>query len=501
MSTANKFEYSDAVSGVSMVDPVLEMKARKSLRAFTVATKNDYVMSWHHKQTCDALMKWVRGETPFLIISQPPRHGKSELASIRLPAFIFGIMPDAKIIATAYGDSLASSNNRSVQRVIDSSEYQRIFPGTGLSKSNIRTVAQGSYLRNSSIFEIVGSRGVYVSAGIGGSITGKGADFLIIDDPLKNDKEANSITFRDAQWEWFNATALTRLHKGGRVLLIMTRWHEDDLAGRLLSQSKTNPLSPQFVEMKLEAIREDRDNEMDPRDIGDALWSDHYPIEKLRQLEATLGPRWWNALYQQRPTALEGGIIKGSWIKYYTEMPKRFNKIIQSWDATFKDSDGSDYVVGQVWGVWDSKKWLLDQVRGRWGFTDTCEQMYLMSKKWPQSRRKLVEEKANGAAILDSLKRPGLMADGKTKRAAITGLVPIVPTESKSARLTACATDFQAGEVMLPHPSIAPWIGVVVDELTKFPNSKHDDCADATSQALNDLSGGGLSVLDKMTRG
>lgn len=492
-----RLEYSELEAGIADAEAQLFMRARKSLRAFTVASKPDYQMGWHQKYTCDILMKWMRGEIPFLILSEPPRHGKTELGSRRLPAFIFGQMPDAKVIACSYGADLAASNNRDVQRIIDSETYAKIFPETRLSSANIKTTARGSFLRNASGFEIVGHRGGYVAAGIGGPITGKGADFLIIDDPIKNNKEAESLTVREFQWEWFNSTAMTRLHKGGRCLIIMTRWHEDDIAGRALAKSKSDPLAPQFVELKIEAIRESMDDPRDPRAQGEALWPSHYPLERLNQLKASLGPRWWNALYQQAPTALEGGIIKKKWIKYYHERPKRFNRLIQSWDATFKDSDGSDYVVGQIWGLWENNKYLLDQVRGQWGFTETCDAIHDLSLKWPQARRKLIEEKANGAAILDALKRKGLRADG-TPRPPIAGLVPIVPTESKRARLSAVSTDFQAGEVWFPHPSIAPWVETTVDELVKFPNARYDDTVDTTSQALNDLNGGAQSVLDKI---
>lgn len=473
-------------------------QARKTLSWFLKYTKDDYKPNWHHIETCRALRKWINGEIQNLIISQPPRHGKSQIASIHLPAFLLGQNPDARIISASYSASLASKMNRSVQKLIDSYAYQQLFPGTRLSGTGV-SVPGIKALKNSEEFEVVGRRGTYRSAGVGGGITGMGADYFIIDDPIKNDEEANSEAYREGVWEWWLSTALTRLEENSRVLLIMTRWHEDDLAGRLLAQQKADPTSLKWHEVRFDAIREDMTMENDPRVFGEPLWPQKYPLGRLETLKSSLGPRWWNSLYQQRPTALEGGIIKAQWLKYYTELPPVFHKYIQSWDLNFKESDGNDFVVGQVWGVYSGKRYLLDQVRGRWGFTETCQQMDQLTQKWPKARRKLVEEKANGAAVLDAMKRKGLNEDG-TIRQPITGLVPIVPTESKSARLTSCATDFQAGDVLLPHPSIAPWVQVLVDELVKFPNARYDDCADTASQALNDLAGGRQTVLEKITR-
>lgn len=424
-------------------------------------------------------------------------------------AFLFGLFPDAQILAASYSSSLAKANNRAVQRIMESKEYKEIFPNTRLGGSKDVRSDGKKYIRNMDEFEIVGRNGMYACAGVNGAFTGKGADFLVIDDPVKNDKEANSQTYRDNVWEWWTSTAFTRLMGKSRCLIIMTRWHEDDLAGRLLQQAKADPGALQWRELKLDAIKEfsevddktewDDIAALDPREVGEALWPDVYPASRLKLIEKSIGPRWWNSLYQQRPTALEGGIIKSKWIQYYNEMPSRFNRIIQSWDATFNDNKTSDFVVGTVWGEWGNKYYLLDMVRGQMSFYETCEAIDRLSKKWPQAIRKLVEKKANGDAILNSLKRKGFYEDG-TERKAIIGLVPVVPTESKGARLEACSTLFAAGDVLFPHPSIAPWVNVVVEELVKYPNATYDDCVDSTSQALNDLAGTGGGVLDKILK-
>lgn len=478
-----------------------QKQARKSLSWFIKATMEAYRPNWHHVETCRVLRKWLDGEIQNLIISQPPRHGKSQIGSIHLPGFIFGQNPDARIIATAYSASLATKNNRSVQKLIDSAAYQSIFPETRLSGPQSRFDDRA--VRNSAEFEIVGRRGTYRGAGIGGPITGFGADYFIIDDPIKNEEEANSETHREANWEWWLSTALTRLEEDSRVLLIMTRWHEDDLAGRLLKQAKDDKNALQWHEVNFEATREDmKPNLNDPRKIGEALWPSKYPESRLKMLQSTLGPRWWNSLYQQRPTALEGGIIKMSHIKYWRpkELPPLWHRMFQTWDLTFKEGQRTDFVVGQVWGVFAGKKYLLDQVRGRWGFLETKDNILDLCAKWPQASIKLIENKANGEAIVDALKNRGVRSDGVTPHGPITGIIKFNPEGSKAERLEAVADEFAAGDVLYPHPEIAPWIATNIDEIVKFPNAAHDDTVDPTTQLLLHLSGGKSGVLDKIAR-
>lgn len=191
--------------------------ARTNLLDFAIYTKPDYEANEHHVYLCEYLDKFVKGEIKRLLVSMPPRSGKSELVSRRLPAYIFGVNPDAHIISCSYSADLSSRMNRDVQRIIDSPRYKYLFPDTSLNASNVRTDAQGSYLRNSDVFEIVGHNGMYRSAGVGGGITGLGADFGLIDDPVKNQEEAMSQTYREKAWEWYTSTFYTRLEKDGRL--------------------------------------------------------------------------------------------------------------------------------------------------------------------------------------------------------------------------------------------------------------------------------------------
>lgn len=397
----------------------------------------------------------------------------SEIASRRFPAYALGRYPDLSIIATSYSADLASRMNRDVQRVIDDEAYSEIFPGTRLYGKNIRTVASGAYMRNSDLFEVVGRRGVYRSAGVGGGITGMGGDVILIDDPIKDRAEADSPTIRNRVWDWYTSTLYTRLAPGGGIIVIQTRWHMDDLAGRLLEAARTGE-GDQWRVVNFPAIAEQDETH---RKAGEALHPERYPLEQLHAIRAAIGSRDWEALYQQHPAPDGGAIFKAEWLRFWLpkDLPQVFDRLCISWDMTFKDGDESDYVVGQVWGRKGADFYLLDQVRARMGFTDTLAAFRALADKWPQAQRKLVEDKANGPAVIDSL------------RHAVPGIIPVEPDGSKIARAHAVTTFFEAGNVHIPHPSVCGWVSEYMAELTQFPAAAHDDQVDATTQALRDM--------------
>jgi len=284
--------------------------ARRKLLHFTKYTFADYEVTWHGVLLCDYLDRFVEGDITRLIVLMPPRHSKSEHVSRRLPAYILGRYPDARIIATSYGADLASRMNRDVQRIIDSPAYADVFPDTRLFGKNIRTLAGGSYLRNSDIFEVVEHRGVYRSAGIGGGIVGMGFDYGIIDDPVKNRQEANSKVYRDGVWDWFTSTFFTRQEKDARILITVTPWHPDDLVGRLMKHMRDNPDASQWDVLRLPATAEEPIATYDQRQIGNALWPGKYNEEQLADIRRTIGLYEWSAQYQLRPAPREGGIFK-----------------------------------------------------------------------------------------------------------------------------------------------------------------------------------------------
>ncbi len=444
--------------------------ARRSLLDFTLYTFPEYQVNWHHEILCKYLDKFVRGDIKRLMVFMPPRHGKSELVSRRLPAYILGKNPNTSVIATSYTADLASMMNRDVQRIIDTPEYAEVFPNTTLYGKNVRAIAGSSYLRNSDIFEIVGHKGYYKSAGVGGAITGMGCDCGIIDDPIKNRAEAESPTYRNALWNWYVSTFYTRLEKDAKILVTLTRWHEDDLAGRLLEAMDTEGDADQWTILNFPAVSEGDEEERQP---GEALWPGKYPESELKKIKANLGSYEWTAMYQQQPSSPEGMLLKREWWKYYSQRPDKFDDIIQSWDCTFKDTDGTDYVVGQVWGRIGAEKYLLDQVRARMDLPRTMQAIRNLTSKWPDARAKFIEDKANGPAVIQMLKKE------------VSGLIPVNPEGGKMVRAQAVSPDIEAGNVHLPN--LAPWVNDFVEECAAFPNGKHDDQVDAMTQALNKL--------------
>lgn len=371
------------------------------------------------------------------------------------PSYFIGKDPKRRVIEISYGDSLARKFGRANRDKIEQ---------FGPEIFNIQIDGRNSSATN---WSIKGNPGGMISAGIGGAITGEGADLLIIDDPIKNRREADSDTYRSFLWSEWQDTLQTRLQPNAAVIILMTRWHEDDLIGRLLSQDER-----EWNRIRLPAIAE----EDDPigREEGEPLWSEYgFNLEWAERTKKAVGTRSWSALYQQSPRPAEGSMFKRQWMQYYKAPPAKFDEVIQSWDCTFKDTKSSDYVVGQIWGRVGSFYYLLDQVRAQMDFPATVQAIRLLSGKWRIARSILIEDKANGPAVISFLKRE------------IPGLIPIEPQGSKESRAAAVTPYFESGNVFLPDPSICTWINDYTEELLSFPNGKHDDVVDSTTQALN----------------
>lgn len=453
---------------ISKADAARELlrrrEARTSLLAFIRYINPDYIVSDFSRTVCAELQQFLRdvmaGLRPVLVLEAPPQHGKSDMVSRYLPAFVFGHFPNLRVAGLSYAKDLASDMNRDVQRIMMSPAYGVLFPKSCLNQKRVVTV-DAEAKRNSETFEIIGARGSYVGQGVGGPLTGKRVDIGIIDDPIKNSKEALSPTVKDSIWKWYGSTFLTRLSRNSGQIIMATRWATDDLSGRVLAAN------PKARRLSFPAINE----------RGEALVPDLHPIEKLIETKAALGEYFWSAMYQGSPKTLGGAVFKDHGVRYYLpkDLPAKFDKVIQSWDMTFKDTDGSDYVAGQVWAKAGANTYLLHEVRERMGFTASKQAVKDMSARYPEARRKLIEDKANGPAILDSLK------------SEVSGMVPIEPDGSKLARAHACTAEWEAGNVFLPHPDIAPWVKDFVDEVTTFPAAAHDDRVDAMTQALRDL--------------
>ena len=445
-------------------------RSRSALLPFTLATCPWYRPNWHHEVLAQTIQRVVDGTDRFVIVELPPQHGKSELISRRAPAWVLGRNPDERIIAASYSADLATAMSRDVRRIMDSDEYREMFPATRLPSDR-----DPNFSLTASYFEIPGHRGYYLSAGVGGGITGRTATLGLIDDPYKNRQDADSPTVREAIWDWFTSTFYTRLAADARVILCMTRWHVDDLAGRLIRQQPGK-----WKVVRLLAVLDEGAPDDDPRDEGDALWPAFKDLDALADIRATIGSRDWEALYQQRPTAPGGSIIHRDHLRFYRTDPQAIadecSELVQTWDCAFKDADDSDYVVGQVWGKRGSQVYLLDQVRDRMTLPGTIAAVLALSAKWPTANRKLVEAKANGPAVIQSLRErlPGLIGwPEKGHRLAQAG---------KGERMQAVSPFWEAGNVLLPEG--APWLHDCVEEIVNYPAWRHDDCADAMTMGV-----------------
>lgn len=443
----------------------LRRSAQKSLKDFIIYLDKSYLMGWVHKEICETLDNFLKdlieGKRPRLIITMPPRSGKSEIVSRRFPAYFLGKYPDLSIISVSYSASLAEDFSRDVQRIIDSDEYKKIFPNTKLSDKKDK-----NYKRTSDFFEIVDHKGVYCSAGVGGSITGKGCDILIIDDPIKNRQEANSETVRKKIYDWYSSTAYTRLSPIGGVIMMCTRWHLDDLIGKVLSDKNQKP----FHVISYPAIAE---HDEPHRKQGEALHPERFSLEILNEIKSTLSTADWLSLYQQKPVPEGGAIFETSKIRYYDESsePKRFDQIVGSWDMTFKENKTSDFVVGQLWGRKGAEFYLLDMVRDRMDFVKTLKVFINFANKHKNCNCWLVEDKANGTAIISTLKK------------YISGIIPITPKESKQERAYAITPYLEAGNIFFPKNQ--NFTKDLEEEMLQFPAGAHDDTVDSMTQALN----------------
>ena len=426
-------------------------QARNHLLPFCQYTYPNYVGAGHLALLADKLEAAERGDIKRLMVFMPPRHGKSEIASIRFPAWCYGQDPQYQIIGCSYAESLAYTFSYAIRETISSPQYQRLWD-INLDKSgSVRWQLSGKNNKRDS----------YIAAGVGGGITGEGADFLIIDDPVKNSEEAQSQVYRDKVWEWYTTTARTRLQPNGAIILIMTRWHKDDLAGRLIEQSRLDPKADQWNILHLKAI-----------DNGKALWAERYDIPTLENIRASIGSRAFTALYQGEPTVAEGNIIKREWWRYYKARPN-FDKVIHSWDTAFKKGTTNDYSVCTVWGVTQNGFYLLDVWRKKVEFPELKRAVIALYDR-DHPAEVLVEDKASGQSLVQELKRD-------TR-------IPIIPVKvdvDKEARVNAITPSIEAGKVFLPES--APWLFDYVEELSAFNNGEHDDQVDSTSQALKQL--------------
>lgn len=334
-------------------------RARNSLLGFTEYTNPLYTSAGHHRLIAEKLEAVERGDIDRLMIFMPPRHGKSELASVRFPAWYLGRNPHHQVICASYAHKLAAKFGRQVRNLIGGKEYQDIFPGIELSEDS-----QAKDLFNTN------HGGVYMATGVDGSVTGSGGDLVSIDDPVKGRQEADSETIQETAWDWYRGDLYTRLMPGARIVVTQTRWNEQDLSGRILESEGRVEDGGQWHVLDLPAINEK----------GEALWPEWYPVPSLERIKASIGSREWSALYQQKPQPDEGGYFQRAWFKTWETKP--LLNIYGTSDYAVTDN-GGDYTVHRIWGV-DSQGNLyrLDGWRGQTSSDVWIDQKLDLIDKW-----------------------------------------------------------------------------------------------------------------------
>jgi predicted phage terminase large subunit-like protein len=444
--------------------PPSALIAQQRLLEFVRYNQPRYQVGWFHRELCAKLERFsadvAAQRSPRMLIAAPPRSGKSEIVSRRFPVWHLGRNPHHEVIVATYVQDFANRISRDSRNVRDWA--QQWWPTLAPKVNGTDGVE---------FWETQGG-GNYKAAGVGGPIMGGGAHLLIIDDPYKNAKEANSFDIREDRWEWYTQTAYTRLAPGGGILMMATRWNDDDMSGRVIQQFEK---LEGWEVVAYPALAEEDELY---RKAGEALHPERYNEEYLRRVQIIIGSRAFAALYQQRPSPAAGAMFLREWLtrKRFSWDPqrppadKKYTEKAISVDATFKGSDGTDYVS---MGAWARRDWTeyyrLDQVRGRMSYVELRQALRdFVAKHRPDAV--LIETKANGEALLSDL------------ASEIPGLIGRSPDAhgNKVSRATVATPRFEAGEVYLPED--APWVGDYVEELCAFPQGAHDDMVDDTSQ-------------------
>jgi predicted phage terminase large subunit-like protein len=445
-------------------------KAQVDFASFVKEMWPGFIDGRHHKVMGKKFQEIADGKLKRLIINMPPRHTKSEFASFLLPAWFLGKFPGKKIIQTSNTAELAVGFGRKVRNLVDSEQYAKTFPNVSLRSDS---KAAGRWATNAG--------GEYFAIGVGGTVTGKGADLLIIDDPHSEQEAALAATspeIFDKVYEWYTSGPRQRLQPGGAIIVVMTRWSKKDLTGKIL-QSMIDKDGEHWEVISFPAILPS----------GNPLWPEFWSLSELEALRLELPAGKWNAQYQQEPTSEEGAIIKREWWKLWEpEKPPRCEFVIQSWDTAFTKSERADYSACTTWGVFykdenqnDPNVILLDAYKKRMEFPELKEKAFNYYKEWEPDAF-IVEAKASGAPLIFELRAMGIPVQEFTPSRG----------NDKMVRINSVSDLFASGKVWAPATR---WADELIEEMAAFPNSDHDDLVDSSTQALIRFRKGGFLRL------
>ena len=449
---------------------LLREEGQTDFMKFVVTMWPGFIHGRHHALMARKFEEIANGETKRLIINMPPRHTKSEFASFMLPAWFLGRFPNKKIIQCSNTAELAVGFGRKVRNLVDSEVYAKIFPNVALRSDS---KAAGRWSTN--------ANGEYFAIGVGGTVTGKGADLLIIDDPHSEQEAALAAgdpSVFDKVYEWYTSGPRQRLQPGGSIVVVMTRWSKRDLTGKIL-QAMTDRDGDEWEIIELPAILPSEK----------PLWPEFWSYDELSKLRIELPLSKWSAQYQQNPTSEEGALVKREWwMEWEKEAPPQCQFIIQSWDTAFTKSERADYSACTTWGVFykdenenDPHIILLDALKERMEFPELKARALEYYQEW-QPDAFIIEAKASGAPLIFELRRMGIPVQEFT------------PTRGndKISRLNSVTDLFASGRVWAPRKR---WAEEVIEEMAAFPNSDHDDLVDSSTQALIRFRKGGFITL------
>jgi len=431
-----------------------------------------FVHGRHHALMAKKFEAIAKGEMKRVIINMPPRHTKSEFASYLLPSWFLGLHPAKKVIQCSNTADLAVGFGRKVRNLVDSEQYASVFPGVKLRQDS---KAAGRWATN--------KNGEYFAIGVGGTVTGKGADLLIIDDPHSEQEAAlaaGNPEIYQKVYEWYTSGPRQRLQPGGAIVIVMTRWGEADLTGRVLQDAMKREKGEEWELIELPAIMPS----------GNPLWPEFWSIDELEALKEELPVSKWNAQYQQKPTGEEGALVKREWWKIWErERPPNCEYVIQSWDTAFTKSERSDFSACTVWGVFhmdeDPKNVnviLLEAYQERLEFPELKEKAFEMYNIWEPDTC-IIEAKAAGSPLIFEMRRMGVPVQEYTP----------VRGNDKFVRINSVTDLFRSGKVWAPDTR---WAHELIEQMAAFPNAAHDDLVDSSTQALIRFRQGGFLRLN-----